>query len=73
MFKRFILKEKLEKVWKIDFTPIFRTKHGSMPRQLRENSELVRNIQPIIISFLLFKFVKENLKKNVLNFYNRQV
>ena len=43
-FKRFILKEKLEKVWKINFMPIFRTKHSNMQRQLREKSERVRNI-----------------------------
>ena len=43
-FKRFILKEKLEKVWKIDFKPIFHTKHRSIKWQLREKSERVRNI-----------------------------
>ena len=43
-FKRFILKEKLKKVWKIDFIPVFRTKHGRMQWQLREKGERVRNI-----------------------------
>ena len=56
-FKRFILKSKLWKVGKIDFMPVFRTKHGST--QLREKGALVRNIPWYW--------------NKVLNFYNRQV
>ena len=55
-FKRVTLKQKLWKVGKIDFMPVFRTKHSST--QLREKGARVRNIPWYW--------------NKVLNFYNRQ-
>ena len=39
----------------------------------RKKHSLILKLKHIIISFLLFKILKENLKKNVLKFYDRQV